>query len=136
VTAAQDGRNRQAFWDFVAKLPCVVCYDAFYLWLLKQDSDVYVNLLLMVQQLTETSKIQLSRTEVAHMGRWESRRGISQRYPWREVWPLCGGHHREFKTSHHAGTAAFWAKHPKLDRDGIIDLLLKVHAARPFEVTL
>ncbi len=135
MTKAQDNRARQDYWDFIAKLPCVVCFDRLYLRLLSIDPAVYVNLLLMVQEFTDLG-IQKSRTEVAHMGRSDSRRGLSQKYPWREVWPLCGGHHREFKSAHHAGTAAFWANHPHLNRDGIIALLLAVHAAKPVEVTL
>ncbi len=135
MTKAADNRSRSAYWDFVAGLPCILCFDVFYEWLLAQEPTVYVNLLLMVQELTEAG-VQKSRTEVAHMGRSTSRRGLAQRYPWREVWPLCGGHHREFKTSHHAGTAIFWQNHTNLDRDGIIDLLIAVHAANPVEVTL
>lgn len=118
-------------------LPCVCCFERWYLWLMEQPEAKLVNTLLMVQELTEEAPgIQLSRTEVAHMGRSGSRRGLGQRYPWQEVWPLCGGHHREFGTAHHAGTATFWAKHPDLDRDGIIDLLQRIRVANPIDVTI
>lgn len=137
VTKAQDDRNRRAHWDFVSKLPCVCCFDRFYLWLMAQPDEAMVNLMMMVQELSETgSAVQLSRTEVAHMGRDASRRGLAQRYPWGEVWPLCGGHHREFTNSHHAGTSTFWEKHPELNRDGIIDLLVRARAANPIDVTI
>ena len=137
MNRAQEGRARRDYWEFIAKLPCVVCYDKFYIWLMKQDAAVYVELLSMVQQLAEKAgSIQRSRTEVAHMGRTTSRRGMAQKYPWVEVWPLCGGHHRECSESHHAGTATFWQKCPQLDRDGIINLLIAVHAAKPVEVTI
>lgn len=135
MTKSEDARNRLAFWDFVAKLPCVVCYDAFYAWMLAQDDETYSHMLMMVQGLTETTSIQQSRTEIAHMGRSDSRRGVSQRYHWTEVWPLCGGHHREFDDAHHAGTAVFWTTHPKLDRDAIIDMLMLAFKANPIEAT-
>lgn len=63
MTKAAENRMRTEYWDFVAKLPCVLCFDRFYEWLLCQEPEVYVNLLLMVQELTDTApEIQRSRT--------------------------------------------------------------------------
>jgi hypothetical protein len=128
----------RAYMGFIAKLPCLCCYAEWWNACVRlPDFSADRILFFKVEALRDQFPFrQSSRTEVAHLGASTSRRGLSQRYPAKECGPLCAGHHREFKDSHHAGTATFWSKHPLLDRDGLLIMLQRIYASNPVEVTI
>ena len=119
---------------FVRSLPCLVCYELFWQQLLAQDEERQAAMLELMTELSPGTEVlgrQLTPTEAAHAGKSTSVRGLGQKYPDREAIPLCRYHHREAKDSHHAGTAVFWAKHPQLDRDGLLKMLWRVYGNNP-----
>ena len=118
---------------FVRCLPCWVCYEEFWVWLLTQPADVQDSLLEIADDLSWLEiaykssgysgyPIQSTPTEAAHIGLSSTRRGLGQKVPDSEAGPLCADHHRLSRDSHHAGTKAFWEKHPKLNRDGLLNM--------------
>jgi hypothetical protein len=103
---------------FVRRFPCFVCWPG--LW----QHALAVGYL--PEEFVGFRLVQSTPTEAAHLGLSTTRRGLGQKVPDSEAGPLCADHHRLLKDSHHAGTAAFWQKHPNLDRDGLLRMLWRI----------
>jgi hypothetical protein len=89
------------WWEWVRAQPCLICGLFSPSW---------------IKFPTEAVGIQLSQTEVAHVGP----RGLRQKYDPREVLPLCGVlHHRLGPYSAHRLGKRFWEFH-ELDREALL----------------
>ena len=117
----------QRFHAFVRTLPCLICYREFWQLLMAHSPDVQFDLAVAIDALGERAGgIQKTPTEVAHLGRSDSRRGLSQKYGAWEVGPLCNAHHQTAPDSHHKGTRTFWEQHPWIERDAFQDMLVRI----------
>lgn len=96
--------------DWIASLPCLICFRELYLQGLMFDLIEADRL-----ALRQPSSIQQSPTECAHVGV----RGLGQKCPDRQTVPLCAEHHRTGKSAHHVLGRNFWTFHG-LDRDQLI----------------
>lgn len=108
-----------AYRNFIASMPCVLCYRELYLWMRGTLK------LAEVREMAGRCLYgrQKSRTEVAHVGE----RGRGQKCPDSQAIPLCGiEHHREGPKSHHVLGKGFWAAHG-LDRDAVIRQLQEAY---------
>lgn len=119
----QDRHNKE-FLSFVATLPCFTCYKDLYAWH-RERPEILLELIKMQTSLG----LQHSVTEVVHIGRSTSKRGIGQKYPDNETAPLCAlEHHREGpKSIHVMQPDSFFAYH-EIDRDGMIDQVQQLFA--------
>lgn len=72
---------------------------------------------------------QETRTEAAHLGLSESRRGIGQKYPDAEAGPLCQWHHVSGSDAIHRLGPAWWLHHG-IDRDSTLLALQELYASR------
>lgn len=100
-----------AYLDFIASLPCRICYAELYLWM--EGTLSLAEVREMGQQVYGRQK---SRTEVAHVGE----RGASQKCPDSETVPLCHEHHRTGKDAHHGPLGKGFWEHHGLERDQVI----------------
>jgi len=105
--------------EWIRSLPCLVCYRELYRWLPMADFAEFA------ARSQARFGAQKSRTEAAHVGD----RGLGQKAPDSETAPLCVGHHRTGKDSHHVLGKGFWAKHG-LDRDAILKQLQEAYESR------
>ena len=114
---------------FIRTLPCCICYSQFFQWGIDKPEGEVLESIASNPMFWKT--VQRSRTEAAHIGFSDSKRGRSQKHPDDECLPLCGiEHHREGKFSiHRMGADAFFPHYGLFadDRDLAIEFMQRLY---------
>jgi hypothetical protein len=90
-SARSKGRKDKKYLAFIRSQPCLLCDDAI-------ERRVFI---------AGIPYRQVWPTEAAHVGE----RGLSQKCSDYETLPLCAGHHRIGRQSHHVLGRKFWEHH-------------------------